>query len=134
LQTRNNAALNLYLYTIASPFNGYGAPGIAVLAKLFMPALTIDVGMGLGKEIKSQRLKNCQHFINTNAKLDYHSRRLGRNFPQFFNRDKSKKWKHWQQAYQNADMPCGNENTFLSDHNTHDDLIYSVIDNTLMLR
>ncbi len=117
--------------TIASPINGFGFNKLKVsIARPFIGKLKTN----LGRKIKSIRnsegkYQYCYHHINLDCTLDPVACPRNGIHPQI--RGYSQENELFKAIYIDADMPCTLENTYTYNTETHQSIVYRVIQSLL---
>jgi hypothetical protein len=108
------------LATIASPLFGYGAPNLLLW-------LSTNIGFKLAVGMRfdiADNMQSCSHYITTDCNKDIHACEDGGKSPQLgFNIVE----KNVLRNSNEKDMPCGNENSYIYEEESHVSILDKVI-------
>lgn len=121
--TEEKSNVDLKLHTMASPLFGYGAPPTGLqtfIGSQFVGKSTMEIGQGIIDRLQNKELPACFHWITTNCDLDKHAcKQRSGVYPQQGRKDLN-------------ELPCGEENTFYFDDETHHSIILRVLRSVLL--
>lgn len=105
------------LVTVATPFDGYGAPGFAdVLDHVYGP-IAVDIGQGTGgRELEHSSLSACAHHVTTDCRYDINACNFSHLSPS---------------PQQLSHMPCLEQPVTAHPELTHIEVLDSVVERTL---